>query len=201
MNRRLPAIVALLAASAASVVGLLAVTRGGPAAKGPKQHRIDLVANVTNINHDTDWSMQGPVTSGSARFVLDDLRTLIVAPGTNVATHDITPACSDLATPKACVLLADMLGDAIVWFALVPADAADPTTRLVLPGIVDMQANGDEGIFSNGWVMKLATPTKRVCKDVDTSSLRDFITRFPAEKARSVVDLTTDSITVVECAG
>jgi hypothetical protein len=39
-----------------------------------------------------------------------------------------------------------------------------------------------------------------VCADTDTSSLRDFITRFPASAARSIVDLTTDRIVRVECA-
>lgn len=170
-------------------------------AQGPVRHRIDLVANVTNINFDSGWSMQGSKTVGAARFVLDDLRVLVVAPGTNVADHDIAPGCTDYATPRACVLLADMLGEAIVWFALVPADPVAPLEMLTLPGIVDMQANGDEGVFANGWVMKLATPTRRVCRDNDTSSLRDFITRFPGGSARSIVDLTTDQIIRVECTG
>ena len=201
MNRRLPAIIAALVIALAAVGVLASLTRGGSVASGPVQHRIDLVANVTNINFDTGCSMQGTTTSGFARFVLDDLRVLIVAPGTNVADHDIAPVCTDLATPKACVLLADMLGEAIVWFALVPAGTSAPLETLELPGIVDMQANGDEGVFSNGWVMTLATPTKRICKDNDTSSLRDFITRYPGTAARSIVDLTTDRIVRVECKG
>lgn len=200
MNRRLPAILAALAVALVAAAALASVTRGSSAAQGPVQHRINLVANVTNVNYDTGWSMSGSKTTGSARFVLDDLRVLIVAPGTNVADHDIAPACTDLATPSACVLLADMLGEAIVWFALVPADPKSPLETLTLPGIVDMQANGDEGIFSNGWVMTLATPTTRVCRDNDTVSLRDFITRFPGDAARSIVDLTTDRIVRVECA-
>ena len=200
MNRRLPAILATLVVALAGVIGLASVTRGTSGAQGPLQHRVDLVANVTNVNFDTGWSMQGRRTTGSARFALDDLRVLIVAPGTNVADHDIAPACTDFVTPSACVLLADMLGDAIVWFALVPADPKVPLETLTLPGIVDMQANGDEGVFSNGWVMTLATPTKRVCRDEDTASLRDFITRFPGNAARSIVDLTTDRIVRVECA-
>ena len=199
MNRRLPAIVAILALAAVVLVGLRSMTTSATVASGPAQHRINLVAGVTSINTDTGWSMDGGTTKEYARFVLDDLRVLTVAPGTNVADHDIAPACTDLVTPRACVLLADMLGEAIVWFALVPANTSTPAKTLELPGIVDMQANGDEGIFGNGWVMSLATPTKRICRDVDTSSLRDFITRFPGGSARSIVDMTSDEITTVEC--
>lgn len=199
MNRRLPAILAILTVAGLGVLGLVSLTRTTTVANGPMQHRIDTTAVVESINTDVGWSMSGGKTTEAARFVLDDLRVLTVAAGTNVATYDIAQPCTDLATPKACVLLADMLGDAIVWFALVPANTTTPTETLELPGIVDMQANGDEGIFSNGWVMTLATPTKRLCRDVDTSSLRDFITRFPGDQARSIVDLTGDRIIRVEC--
>ena len=199
MNRRLPAILAILAVAAVAAIGLVSLTRTTTVSDGPMQHRIDTTAVVESINTDIGWSMTNGKTTEAARFVLDDLRVLTVAAGTNVATYDIAPECTDLASPRACVLLADMLGDAIVWFALVPANTTTPGETLELPGIVDMQANGDEGIFSNGWVMTLATPTKRVCPDVDTSSLRDFITRFPGSQARSIVDLTGDRIVRVEC--
>lgn len=199
MTRRLPAILAILALAAMGVFALRSVTQKTTVATGPMQHRIDLVANVEAITTDAGWTMDGGRTHGAARFSLDDLRTLTVPDGTNVAAYDIMPACTDLVTQKACVLLADMLGEAVVWFALVPADAATPNSELVMPGFTDMQANGDEAVFPNGWVVKLATPTKRVCADVDTTSLRDFITRFNGDKARSVVDLTTDRIVRVEC--
>ena len=199
MNRRLPAIVALLVLAAAGTTGLWSLTRGTAVSQGPARHRIDLVANVTGINMDIGWSMEGGSTREYARFVLDDLRVLTVAPGTSVAGPGTVPQCTDFATPRACVLLADMLGEAIVWFALVPANTGTPAETLELPGIVDMQANGDEGILPNGWVVRLATPTKRVCPGTDTSSLRDFITRFPADRARSLVDMRLDHVSQVEC--
>lgn len=199
MTRRLPAILAILALAGAGVLALRSVTQRTTVATGPMQHRIDLVANVEGINTDTGWSMDNGRTRGAARFALDDLRVLTVPDGTNVAEYDIMPACTDLVAPRACVLLADMLGEAVVWFALVPADPASPTTELVMPGFTDMQENGDEAVFPNGWVIGLATPTRRVCADTDTSSLRDFITRFNGASARSIVDLTTDRITRVEC--
>lgn len=199
MTRRLPAILAILALAGMGVLALRSVTQKTTVATGPMQHRIDLVANVEAITTDAGWKMDGGRTRGAARFSLDDLRTLTVPDGTNVAGYDIMPPCADLVTQRACVLLADMLGEAVVWFALVPADAIAPNSELVMPGFTDMQANGDEAVFANGWVLRLATPTKRVCADTDTSSLRDFITRFDGDKARSIVDLTTDRIVRVEC--
>lgn len=163
-------------------------------------HKIDLVASVNSINTDSGWSQQGGLTSsGAMRLSLDDLRVLTIAEGTLVDDYDTVPACTDFTTPNACVLLADMLGEAVVWFALVPADTVDGLQYLTLPGLIDMQANGDEGILRNGWVVKLATPVKRECGDKDTSSLRDFITQFPDNLSTSLVNLTTDNVVSVAC--
>ncbi len=163
-------------------------------------HRIDLTASVVSVNTDVGWAQRDGVTSsGALRLLLDDQRVLTVPEGTMVDDYDAVPACSDFVTPNACVLLADMLGEAVVWFALVPADKADGLQYLTLPGLIDMQANGDEGILRNGWVVKLATPVKRQCGDIDTSSLRDFITRFPDTASSSLVNLTTDTVISVSC--
>lgn len=200
MSRRIPAVIIVAALAAASAF-FLATSRDTPAASGPVLHRINLVAAVDYVTTDVGWSFDGPVTAGAARLTLDDLRTLTIAEGTNVADHDIAPRCTDLVTRRACVLLADMLGEAVVWFALVPAGGRNPATELEMPGIVDMRENGDEGVFGNGWVMALSSPTRRVCEGTDTAHLRDFITRFPGDRARSIVDLRTDRIVRVECAG
>lgn len=181
---------------------MFVVTRGGTTVISTvtKNHKIDLVANVTSINVDTGWSQDGKTTSGGAmRLTLDDLRVLTITEGTMVDDYSAVPACSDFATPSACVLLADMLGDAVVWFALVPADSASGQEFLTLPGLVDMQANGNEGVLRNGWIVKLATPVKRQCEDNDTSTLREFITRFPDNASTSTVDLTTDNVVSVSC--
>ena len=163
-------------------------------------HRIDLTASVVSVNTDVGWSQDGGTTSsGALRLLLDDQRVLTIPEGTMVDDYDAVPACADFTTQNACVLLADMLGDAVVWFALVPADKADGLQFLTLPGLIDMQANGDEGILRNGWVVKLATPVKRQCGDIDTSTLRDFITRFPDTASTSTVNLTSDTVVSVSC--
>jgi hypothetical protein len=162
--------------------------------------KINLVASVDSINVDSTWSQENGVTRGGAmRLSLDDLRVLTVLDGTLSAEYSSMSPCTDFAKPNACVLLADMLGDAVVWFALVSSDALAGQEFLTMPGLVDMQANGDEGILRNGWVIKLATPVKRECGDIATSSLRDFITRFPDQLSKTIVNLTTDNVVSVKC--
>lgn len=198
MSRRILAVV--LAALVAAI--FLLATRGSSSKISVTQtlHKIDLVASVNSINVDSAWSQEGGITRGGAmRLSLDDLRVLTVQEGTLAAKYGSITACTDFAKPNACVLLADMLGDAVVWFALVSSDVLASREFLTLPGLVDMQANGDEGILRNGWVLKLATPVKRECGDTATSSLRDFVTRFPDQLSKTIVNLTTDNVVSVKC--
>lgn len=198
MSRRIFAVVLAVLVTA---IFLLA-TRGTSSKISVTQtlHKIDLVASVNSINVDSAWSQEGGITRGGAmRLSLDDLRVLTVQEGTLAAKYGSITACTDFAKPNACVLLADMLGDAVVWFALVSSDVLASREFLTLPGLVDMQAHGDEGILRNGWVLKLATPVKRECGDTATSSLRDFITRFPDQLSKTIVNLTTDNVVSVKC--
>ena len=198
MSRR---ILAVLLAVLVAVIFVFATRDSSLEISVPQTlHKIDLVASVNSINVDSTWSQENGVTRGGAiRLSLDDLRVLTVQDGTLTAEYGSMLACTDFVKPNACVLLADMLGDAVVWFALVPSDVLAGREFLTLPGLVDMQANGDEGILRNGWVVKLATPVKRECGDVVTSSLRDFITRFPDQLSKIIVNLTTDNVVSVKC--
>jgi hypothetical protein len=198
LSRRILAV--LLAVFVAAI--LLVATRNSSSEISVNQtlRKIDLVASVNSINVDSAWSQDGGVTRGGAmRLSLDDLRVLTVQDGTLSAEYGSMSACTDFVKPNACVLLADMLGDAVVWFALVPSDALAGREFLTMPGLVDMQANGAEGILRNGWVINLATPVKRECGDTSTSSLRDFITRFPDQFSKTIVNLTTDNVVSVKC--
>ena len=177
----------------AAVWWLIALRGGSDAAvSGSQPHVISYTASVVTIQADANWAVKNGFTTGSARLAMDDGRTLFLA---EAIPAEVT--CTDRTTSNACVLLAEMLGDAPVWFALTPAKGDDPTTRLDLPPIVDMLKNGDEAVLSNGWIVPLATPTKRVC-DTATSSLRDFIERF-SEKMQVSLNLATDEIDTVRC--
>jgi hypothetical protein len=200
LNRRVP--LAIGAAIAALLVGnglYASLNNSSVSVETDVRHKVDLVASVNTISVDANWKQDGVTSNGTLQLALDDMRVLMIPEGTLVDDYDAMPRCTDFATPNACVLLADMLGDAVVWFALVPADKVSGMQTLTLPGLVDMQANGDEGILRNGWVVKLATPVKRNCENTDTTTLRDFITRFPDDASTSSMNLTTDNVVSVTC--
>ncbi|MEK7291878.1 MAG: hypothetical protein AAB088_00385 [Actinomycetota bacterium] len=161
----------------------------------PATHRIDLIASVANLQADVQWGIApgAGTTIGHASPILDDGRILRIAQDT---PGEIT--CTELVAPSACVLLADTLGGAIVWFALVPADSQRPLTHLNLPAVVDMLDGGNIGVLANGWIIKLGTPTKRTC-DVETKTLREFITEYSPDKSMSILDLIADEISEVVC--
>jgi hypothetical protein len=200
LNRRVP-----LAIAAAFAIVLLgngvysSLNNNAVSVTTDVRHTVDLVASVNTVTVDANWKQDGVTSGAVAQLSLDDTRALTIPEGTLVDDYDAMAKCEDFTTPNACVLLADMLGDAVIWFALVPADKVAGMARLTLPGLVDMQSNGDEGILRNGWIVKLATPVKRICEKTDTTSLRDFITQFPDDASSSIVNLTTDNVVSVTC--
>ncbi len=164
----------------------------GEAAAPRRPHFVSYTASVVTVQADPNWAVKDGLTTGTARLALDDGRTLYVAEATLGEIF-----CTDFSTPNACVLVAEMLGDAPIWFALTPATGEEPLLRLPLPPIVDMLNDGDDAVLENGWVVPLATPTKREC-DTATPNLRDFIARFGSDMEVSL-NLGADEIDSVRC--
>ena len=155
-------------------------------------HFVNYTASVNTVQAESDWTVVQGTTRSTARLALDDARTVYIADGT---PGEIT--CTDFSSPNACVLIAELLGDAVVWFALAPATSETLLTRVALPPVVDMLNGGDFAVLSNGWVVPLATPTKRTCS-TPTVSLREFINKF-ASNMNVSLNLSTDHIDVVTC--
>jgi hypothetical protein len=155
-------------------------------------HFVNYTASVNIVQAESGWSVGQGTSRSTARLALDDARTVFIAEGT---PGEIT--CTDFSTPNACVLIAELLGDAVVWFALTPATSETLLTRLALPPVVDMLNGGDFAVLGNGWVIPLATPTKRSCS-TPTVSLREFINKFTSNMNVSL-NLSTDQIDVVTC--
>jgi len=200
LNRRVPLVVGAVLAAVVIGNGVYAsLNNNSVSVATDVRHTVDLVASVNTVTADVNWKQDGVTSGAAAQLSLDDTRVLTIPEGTLVDDYDAMAKCEDFTTPNACVLLADMLGDAVVWFALVPADKVAGMQTLTLPGLVDMQSNGDEGILRNGWIVKLATPVKRICEKTETTSLRDFITQFPHDASSSIVNLTTDNVVTVTC--
>ncbi|MFM7870807.1 MAG: hypothetical protein ACKPBG_03895, partial [Actinomycetota bacterium] len=84
--------------------------------------RIDLIARTSTVRSDGSWSVADGVSRGNATAVLQNGRILIIADGTLGQSSCLSPEI-----PDSCVMLADTLGDGIVWFALIPAPPIDST--------------------------------------------------------------------------
>ena len=197
-SARLWAAFAILGAAAVVILGVFSLTSGGSSTPTalPTTHNVELVAVATSLAAQEGWQIASNKTVGNATLTLDDGRVIEILEGT---PGEIT--CTNLTASSACVLLADMLGGGVVWFALVPVDENAESSQkvLTLPPLVDMLNGGSLGVLQNDWIVKLGNGVKRTCdSESDTANLREFITKF-SEKSYTVLDLIKDEVTEVVC--
>ncbi len=129
----------------------------GDGADAVELHRIDLVEQVfssrnPSFRFDTPIGEEG-VTVGQTDLIIDGTRQLRVVPDTPGVNH-----CPDLATIGACAVVADLIGEAVVWMALVPMG---PGRTVDLPAIDTL----DDGYATlvNGWQVPYAPILDRRC--------------------------------------
>ena len=171
--------------------GAYVLVRGSAGGAEPAPTNVELVAVTTAITATDNWAVGDGKTIGEATLTLDDGRQLTIFDGTR---GEISCTSFD----AGCVVVADVLGDAVVWFALVDKDDEDGDVRLTLPALVDMREGGDLGVLQNGWVVRLTQGVDRTC-DTETTSLRDFINKFSPDKSVTILDLIADEVTEVIC--
>ena len=155
--------------------------------------RIDLIAQTSTIRSDGTWSVSGGMTHGDATAVLQDGRVLTLADGTLAESSCLFPDALN-----ACVLLADTLGDGVVWFALVAAPA-EGTTELELPAIENLLDGVTYAQLTNGWEVPLLDKVVRRCKE-ETPNLTAFVQKF-ADRHVTIVDLAQSQVSAVRCIG
>jgi hypothetical protein len=102
-------------------------------------------------------------TSGSLELVIDGDRRLDIFPGTYGEVD-----CLQTDRTGQCAVLADLLGDAVVWFALVPMG---PGRTVVLPAIESIEA--ERATLTNGWQLPYAQVLDRRCPR-EFVSFREF---------------------------
>lgn len=152
--------------------------------------RVDTGGVVTAWRAEPGWALRSGSTVGSATVELADGRTFLVGESTP-ATIECDPADRF----AECTLLADLLGDAIVWFALLPGERDGVVT---LPGVVAVLDEGREARLDNGWIVPLVDVVRRECTNVETSSFRDFVARVGADSV-ALYDLELDEVSTVVC--
>jgi hypothetical protein len=155
---------------------------------GPR--RIDLISPVFSIEAAAGFDINAAgVTTREMRLFLDGIRVVVI--------HRGTPGeilCGELAEIGQCVVVADLLGDAVVWFSLIPAERRPTVT---LPPLASI---GDDGyvLLDNGWEVRHAPRVERRCTE-DTLSLSEFIRRF-GERSTSTFSFDQQAIVRVTCA-
>lgn len=153
------------------------------------ERRIDLIEPIQSVTASDAFALTpSGVTTGSLDLALDAERVLRIVPGT-LGEVD----CDVLGAPAECAVLADMLGDAVVWFSIVPRA---PRSTVELPPIIDL----DDGlaVFESGWRLPYAPVIERECDGVDIPTFSDFLRRFGADSV-TILDLGTRQVTAVRC--
>lgn len=152
--------------------------------------RIDLIAAVfvTETSDDFEIGRDG-LTVGFVDFTLANRKIMRVAPG--------TPGEIDcrLSSISSCVVFVDLLGDAVVWFSVLPR--AERNT-VELPPIVDLEDG--YALFASGWQIKYPPVIDRHCEGEDIVSFSDFLRRF-GPGSTTVIDVASQQVLRVRCAG
>lgn len=165
---------------------------GGPAEVilDANARRVDLIARTSTVRSDGAWSVSGGRSRGNATAVLQNGRVLLIADGTLGQTTCLVPE-----TPDGCVLLADTLGDGIVWFALVPAPSG--SNELELPSIDALLDGVTYARLTNGWEIPLLDRVSRRCEE-ESVNLAGFVEQFRDDHV-TIVDLEKAQVSAVRC--
>lgn len=155
----------------------------------PIERRIDLIEPIFAIEASDDFRIDDTgASTGFLEVILDAERVVQIVPGTS---GDVS--CDELDEINRCAIFADMLGEAVIWFAILP-QAGGGTVEL--PPIVDL--DDGEAVFDNGWRIPYPPVIERDCEGEDIPSFSDFLRRFGPDSV-SIVDLETREVVAVRC--
>jgi hypothetical protein len=153
------------------------------------ERTVDLIEPIQSATQSPTFAVgPGGVTTGFLDLTLDAERVVRIVPGT-LGEID----CDELDGTNRCAVFADMLGDAVVWFAILPQA---PRSTVELPPIIDL----DEGraVFESGWRIPYAPVIERDCEGEDIPTFTDFLRRFGPDSV-TIVDLEARQVTAVRC--
>lgn len=156
------------------------------AAPATSRRRVDLVEQVfASIN--PTFAVEDGVASVGTELVIDGSRSVFV-----VADTPGEIECDELGSLGACAVIADLLGEAVVWFALVPMGSG---RTVDLPAIDTL----DDGLATlvNGWQLPFAPALDRRC-DEDFASYAEF-REVLGDEFVSVYDIDERRLVAVEC--
>ena len=153
------------------------------------ERKIDLIEPIVSARQTEAFSVTpSGVTRGFLDLAVDAERVVRIVPGT-LGEID----CDELEIPNRCAVFADMLGDAVVWFTVLPQA---PRATVELPPIIDL--NDGLAVFDSGWRIPYAPVIERECDGEDIPTFSDFLRRFGPDSV-TIVDLETRQVTAVRC--
>ena len=153
------------------------------------EHEIDLIDLVYVAEADPGFAIVEGRTTGNLQIRIDGFRYMNIRPDTPGENR-----CAQLSELARCVVAADLLGDAVLWFSILPLE---PRNVVNLPPIAEVR-DGSKVRLDNGWVVRRAETVKRVC-DTDTASLTEFV-RTVGEGSVTTFSLDAQAVTAVTCA-
>ena len=183
-----------LFALAGLTVGLWTITRDDvPAVDdavvvAPEERPIDLIGMVFLARADPGFDIVAGRTVGDLQIRVDGFRYMNVKQGTPGENR-----CGELDQLARCAVVADLLGEAVLWFSIVPLS---PRNLVELPGPAELR-DGGRLELQNGWIVDRADVVERECPE-DTASLSEFTQRF-GEGATSVFSLAEQQVIRVRC--
>jgi hypothetical protein len=130
-----------------------AISDNGADAAVFQPRAIDLVDVVTSTSNPGFRFTDDGEAATDAEFMLDPSRKVRIVAGTPGEDH-----CSRLAEPGACAIVADLLGEGVVWVALVPMGTG---RNVPLPAIDTL--DGGVATLVNGWQLPHAPALDRRC--------------------------------------
>lgn len=154
----------------------------------PIEREIDLVGLVFLAQADAGFTILDGRTTERLLIRVDGFRFVDIVPGTPGENR-----CSDLDQLAGCVIAADLLGNSVLWFSLLPSE---PRNVVTLPAVAELR-DGARVALVNGWVLHRAETVRRNC-DTDTASLTDFIEQFGAAST-STFSIDEQRVTAVTC--
>ncbi|MEY2959335.1 MAG: hypothetical protein RLZZ01_1903 [Actinomycetota bacterium] len=159
--------------------------------QGVVERTIDLVEPVRSSTSATFDLVDG-VAASDTELIIDDRRRVRIVAG--------TPGVSscDVAVADRCAVVADLLGEAVVWFALVPGGSG---TTVELPAIDTI--DGGIATLVNGWRLPHAPVLDRRCRDdagreVEFASYREFRAEL-GDRFVSFYDIEERRLVAVQC--
>ncbi len=150
--------------------------------------RVDLILPVYGAQADAGFAIVDGRTTASMQLAIDGYRTVKITPGTPGENR-----CPELDQLARCAVALDLLGDAVMWFSILPRG---PRDTVDLPAPREF-LDGDRLLLANGWSVVHAPRVKRNCPE-ETGSLSEFMRTF-GDAATSSYGFAAQAIVAVTC--